>query len=142
MPLGCSASRRICSRGVEFFVCVVSKTCQLSLILPCVMQMINDTLNNEVTCILEKQTIFLTRVTILYTADSLNSINGIKNVQYEEKRALNFIAQTSSEDSSTRNCLISMECEDCCVQNRSHQSHTLTYLNPHHSPISYSRPIL
>jgi len=52
VPSGCFASGRICSRGVEF-VCVVSKTCELSLILPCVMQMINDNLNNEVTCILE-----------------------------------------------------------------------------------------
>jgi hypothetical protein len=76
----------ICSRGVEFFVCVVSNTCQLSLILPCVMQMISDNLNNEVTCILEKQITFLTRVTVKYMADSFNSIKGIKTVQYEEKK--------------------------------------------------------
>jgi hypothetical protein len=59
------------------------------------MQMINDNLNNEVTCILEKQTIFLTRVIVKYMADSFNSINGMKSVQYKEKQALNFIAQTS-----------------------------------------------
>jgi hypothetical protein len=82
VPLGCSASGRICSRGVELFVCVVSKTCELSLILPCVTQMINDNLNNEVTCILEKQIIFLTRVTVKYMGDSFNSINGMKSLQY------------------------------------------------------------
>ena len=47
--------------------------------------MINDTLNNEVTCILEKRIIFLTRVTVIYMADSLNSINGIESVPMREK---------------------------------------------------------
>jgi hypothetical protein len=37
---------------------------------------------------LEKQIIFLTRVTAKYMADSFNSINGIKSLQYEEKRLL------------------------------------------------------
>jgi len=59
VQLQCSASGRIRSRGVEFSVCVVSKTCELSLILPCVKQMINDNLNNEATCILEKKNNFL-----------------------------------------------------------------------------------
>jgi hypothetical protein len=49
------------------------------------MQMITDTLNNEVTCILGKQMILSTTVTVKYMANRFNSINGIKVVQYEEK---------------------------------------------------------
>jgi hypothetical protein len=50
------------------------------------MQITNDNLNNEVTYI--KKIIILTRVIVKYMADSFNSINGMKSIQYEEKMPL------------------------------------------------------